>query len=429
MLDPPQPLNVAIVGAGVGGLAAAIALRRNGHNIRIFEASQIKTEVGAGVGLQRNALRILQHFGYSRDNLRSVDFDGIAVFDAKTGAETTLPWLIPNSSDETHDLFCHRSDLHDELKRLATGEGEGPPAQLFLDSRVVACDTEAGTVTLANGEAIRADVVIGADGVHSVIRTSILGHAVAAAPADWACFRCLFDASTVKDIPELKWLTEGISGARSVAWREGGPLRMFFIYPCRSGALVNFVGFYTPTKQDDPGQSPQYPLIQPNNSDTDWTPTATREEIVEKFDGFHPKFLRILDLPLYSPILKWQIRVTPLLPSWICGRAALLGDAAHATIPLLGQGLAMALEEAATLGCLLPFGTTKGDVPTRLGAYQALRKERGEYVNTESVDQAGVPEKRGTYLRSREMQALLLEYDAVKTAQEYYDTHLSGREA
>jgi 2-polyprenyl-6-methoxyphenol hydroxylase-like FAD-dependent oxidoreductase len=69
-------------------------------------------------------------------------------------------------SDLAQDLFCHRSDLHDELKRLAIGEGEGPPAQLHLDSNIVACDPEAGTVTLGNGDTIHADLVIGADGIH-----------------------------------------------------------------------------------------------------------------------------------------------------------------------------------------------------------------------------------------------------------------------
>ncbi|KAJ7846137.1 FAD/NAD(P)-binding domain-containing protein [Mycena leptocephala] len=409
--DLLRPLNVAIVGAGIGGLAAAVALRRNGHHIRIFEASQIKTEIGAGVGIPRNALRILKLFGYSRDNLKAVDFDGTVVFDAKTGTSITLPWLI-SCSDENRELCCHRSDLHDELKRLATDEGDGPPAELLLGSKVVACDPEAGTVTLGSGEIVQADIVIGADGVHSVVRTSIVGSAVTPT-SDWSCFRCLFDASSVNEIPELEWLTEGLSGARSVAWREGGPLRMFFIYRCRSGTLVNFVGFYTDSNQGDP----------------DWTPTATRDEILETFDGFHPKFLRLMDLPAASPILKWQIKVAPLLPTWIRGRTALLGDSAHATLPLLGQGLALAVEEAAMLGCLLPRGTTRDEVPARLEAYQQLRKERGEYVNTESAAQAAVPEKRGTYLRSREMQAFLLEHDAVKTAQEYYDAHFGSGKA
>ncbi|KAJ7814421.1 hypothetical protein B0H14DRAFT_1419408 [Mycena olivaceomarginata] len=292
--DSLAPLNVAVVGAGIGGLATAIALRRNGHHIRIFEASQIKTEIGAGVGLQRNVLRILKHFGYSRENLKPVNFDGLIVFDAETGDSKTLPWLVIQT-DENHDLSCHRSDLHDELKRLAIGEDEGPPAELLLDSKIVSCDPEAGTLTLASGKIFHADLVIGADGVHSTIRTSILGHETKSPASEWSCFRCLFKAPSLHEIPELDWLMEGFSGARNVAWRGGGPWRMFFIYKCRSGTLINFVGFYTDSKQGDP----------------DWTPAASREEILETFQGFHPKFLRILDLPVESTPMKWQLRVTP----------------------------------------------------------------------------------------------------------------------
>ncbi|KAJ6507712.1 FAD/NAD(P)-binding domain-containing protein, partial [Mycena vitilis] len=393
------PLDVVVVGAGIGGLGAAIALRRNGHRVRIFEASQIKTEIGAGVGLQRNALGILQRFGYSRDNLRGVDFDGVhcgedVLFDGTGQA-----------------LFCHRSDLHDELKRQATGEGEGPPAQLLLGSKVTACDAEAGTITLDHDKTIHGDLVIGADGVHSTIRTSILGHTVAAPPSSWSCFRRLFDASGVEEIPELNWLTEGINGARSVACRDGGPLRMFFIYKCRDGSHINFVGFCTDSKQAEP----------------DWKPTATREEMLDTFHDFHPQFMRVLN-PAHTPILKWQLKVTPILPTWTRGCTALLGDAAHATLPLLGQGAAMAIEDAATLGCLLPAGTTTEDVPARFAAYQALRRERGEYASTESVAQAEIPEKRGSYLRSREMQVSLLEYDAVQVAQEYRNAHFGACE-
>ncbi|KAJ7126740.1 FAD/NAD(P)-binding domain-containing protein [Mycena epipterygia] len=401
-----RPLNVSIVGAGIGGLAAAISLRRDGHHIKIFELSPYKTEVGAGVGMQVNALRVLQRFGFSRENLKATDFDGAVIFDARDGVGRTCPWLFTRS-DEDHDLFCHRNDLHEELRRLALGEGEGPPAQLHLSSKVVACDPAAGTVTLSNKEIIHADVVIGADGIHSVVRTSILGHVVKAPASGWSCFRCVLNASKLNELPELEWLTEGIHGARQVILR-GGSLRMFFIYPCRSGTLINFVGFFSDPDQDDP----------------DWKPTATREDILEMFREFHPKFLRILDLPADSPILKWQLRAVPLLPTWIHGRAALLGDAAHATLPLLGQGAAMAIEEAAALGCLLPLGTTAEEVPARLAAYQTLRKERGEFVNTESVAQA-LPEKRGQYLRSREMQASMVEYDAIKIAQEYFDAHFN----
>ncbi|KAJ7168654.1 FAD/NAD(P)-binding domain-containing protein [Mycena filopes] len=403
----PRPLNVVIVGAGIGGLAAAISLRRNGHHIRIFESSQTKTEIGAGIGIPRNAVRILKHFGYSKDHLKAINFHGAEIFDARTGIGSTAPLLVPNLSEDAPDIFCHRSDLYNELKRLATGEGVGPPAQLLLNSKVSTCDPEAGTIKLSDGETITADIVIGADGIHSVVRTSILGHTVRPPASGWSCFRCVFDASTLNNIPELDWLTKGIAGARVVTWRDGGPLRSFFIYKCRNGSLVNFVAYHADPAQDEPT----------------WSPTVTREEILGHFKDFHPKFLRIFDLPAHSAPLRWQLRTVPLLPTWIQGRTALLGDSAHATFPLLGQGAAMAFEEAATLGCLLPLGTTKADVPARLEAYQALRKERGEYVGVESLAQASVPEKRGTYLKSREMQGHLLPYDAVKAANEYYETH------
>ncbi|KAJ7472726.1 FAD/NAD(P)-binding domain-containing protein [Mycena latifolia] len=407
-VDSPPALDISIVGAGIGGLSAAISLRRNGHNIRIFETAPRKTEIGAGVGFQVNALRILRRLGYARENLKGTDFDGAVVFDAADGSGRQCPWLIPRPEDD-HALFCARSDIHDELMRLAIGEGEGPPAQLHLDSKVVECDPEAGTVALGDGQTIHADVVIGADGIHSVVRTSILGYPQKATLTGWTCYRFLINARGLSEIPELAWFTEGLSGARHVIMR-GGTMQMLFMYPCRDGSVINFAGFYSDPDQEKP----------------DWKPTATREEILERFQGFHPKFLRILDLPAESPIVKWQLRTVPLLPTWIRGRAALLGDSAHGTLPTLGQGGAMAIEEAAALGCLFPLGTTRDEVPARLAAYQALRKERGEYVNTESVAQAGVPEKRGEYLRSREMQATIIEHDAIKSAQEYYDVNFGG---
>lgn len=104
-------------------------------------------------------------------------------------------------------------------------------------------------------------------------------------------------------------------------------------------------------------------------------------------------------MALADTVLKWQLRVLPLLPTWIRGRAALLGDAAHATLPTLGQGAAMAVEEAAALGSLLPLGTRREDVPKRLEAYQTLRKTRGEYVNREAFEEGTVPAKKGLYLR------------------------------
>ncbi|KAJ7472753.1 FAD/NAD(P)-binding domain-containing protein [Mycena latifolia] len=403
--DSPPPLKVLVVGAGIGGLAAAIALRRNGHLVEIFEASEIKTEVGAGIGVQVNALRVLERWGLRKENLKGVNYDGITTFDSKTGEGIARRWLVPGM-DKYQSLLCHRSDVHDELLRLAVGEGEGVPAQLHLGSKVLECDPEKGTITLKNEETIHADLVIGADGLHSVIRTNILGAPQTAPASGLSCFRSLIDASKLRG--EMDWLTEGFSGARSVIVKEG-EYRVIFVYPCRSGRLINVVALYRDPHQDDPG----------------WSATGTREELLETFNDIHPKFLALLAL-VENPILRWQLRVLPVLPTWVRGRAALLGDAAHATLPTLGQGAAMAIEESGALGCLLPLGTRREDVPSRLEAYQVLRKTRGDYVNRESLAQGTEPAKRGLYFRSQEVQSYLLQHDAIKDATAYYEKHFSS---
>ncbi|KAJ7834357.1 FAD/NAD(P)-binding domain-containing protein [Mycena olivaceomarginata] len=349
-----QPLNISIVGAGIGGLTAAIALRRNGHNVQIFETAEIKTETGAAVAVQANSLRVLDHLGVSKENLKGVPWKG-------------------------------------ELKRLATGGGEGPPAILRLGTTVVASDPEQGTVTLKGGEIVDADCILGADGIHETLKAQNSG---------WSCFRVIFEVSNLLNTPELEWLHAGVTGSRIVIDREG-PFRMFLIYPCRNGAFINVVAFYPDSPEDDAA----------------WTPTATREEFIAKFPKFHPKFMSFLDLPIHDSIHRWKLRVLPHLPTWVRGRAALLGDAAHGTLPLLGQGTGMAVEDGGSLWFLLPAGTRREDIPARLEAYQRLRTERGEFVNTESVAQLS---KGFSLVEAKEIQSYLLEYNAMKAAEECY---------
>ncbi|KAF8132198.1 hypothetical protein K438DRAFT_830770 [Mycena galopus ATCC 62051] len=400
-----EPLTISIVGAGVGGLTAAVALRRNGHNVQIFEAAEIKSEIGAALGVQTNSLRVLEPLGVSKDNLKGVPWRGSMVFGSGGGEGTTYPWLVPSMNQ--NGLLCHQSDLYEELKRLATGEGEGPPVKLRLGTKVVACDVEEGTVTLDSGEVAPADFILGADGIHSVVRAHILGSIVAARDSGFSCFRVVLEASKLKSIPELEWFYTGVSGTRSVFSKEG-PFRLLFMYPCRTGSLINVVAFYRDSPDDAVVGLPS---------------TATPEEFIAKFRDFDPKFLHILDLPIHSPIHRWTLRVLPHLPTWILGRAALLGDAAHATLPMLGQGAGMAVEEAAALGCLLPAGTRREDIPARLKAYQDLRKQRGDFVNAESVEQVS---KGYTFVRSKEIQSYILDYDAIKRAEECYQERFGG---
>ncbi|KAF7289616.1 FAD/NAD(P)-binding domain-containing protein [Mycena chlorophos] len=422
------PLKVTIVGAGIGGLAAAIALRHAGHVVQIFESSQNKTEVGAGIALQANALRVLNAFGMRRENLKGATFAGFNIRDAVTGQGVSTVWtdFAQAATDELNPLTCHRSDIHDELKRLATSssdsesefQDQGPPAELHLGSKVVACDPAAGSITLANGEVITADLVIGADGVRSTIRTSILGGTPVVPLSKWSCYRCLLDASNLVAYPQLSWLTDAdaVDGPWNIDTK--GDFAIFFVYFLRGTKALNFVALHY-----DPEQEGK-PYIQP----------ATKADILTAFSHVHDKFKALLDLPTLPqgtttpappPIQVWRLLAVPLLPTWTTARALIMGDAAHGTLLTLGQGAAMAIEEAATLGCLLPWGTAAADVPRRLQAFEELRKARGEFVNRHSVEQ-GMPETRNFLANQQGIREYIIDHDALKTAQKYYNAHFAA---
>ncbi|KAF7293753.1 FAD/NAD(P)-binding domain-containing protein [Mycena chlorophos] len=407
-----SPLSITVVGAGIGGLAAAIALRCSGHRVKIFESSPHDTEFGAGISLQNNSLRILNARGFLRENLNSVNFDGINIRDAVTGEghSTTFPHLEQAKAKAIHALTCHRNDLLEELKRLAVGDNNcpGPPAELYFDSKVVSCDPEAGSITLESGGVLAADLVIGADGIHSTIRPSILGESVTADTTGLSCFRCLLDATKVADHPTLSWLNEGIEAPWNfITTVEGSRSSSFMVYFVRNREVLNLVAYY-----HDPHQEGKY--------------------ILATFPHFHAKFKALLDLPpvptTASPtgILRWQLRAMPLLSTWVKGRAMVMGDAAHATLPTFGQGAGMALEEAATLGVLFPLGTTGDEVSERLEAFQELCKGRGDLVNSESVARVDSQPMRPRTMSDRELQVYLLAHDARKTAEDYSRLHLGA---
>ncbi|KAK7045205.1 FAD/NAD(P)-binding domain-containing protein [Favolaschia claudopus] len=404
MAEVPTSLRIYIVGAGLCGLTAAVALRRQGHQVDILESSLMNKEIGAAITVQANAMRVLEHLGYNPVNLKGVDFFGTMRFSGSGGEGTENRFLIPKDEMARAGWLCHRTDLHDELKRLAIGEdGVGPPARLHLGQEVVFCDAVAGKVTLKNGEVCEADLILGCDGIRSMIRTSVLGYAQPPLPSGISTFRCLFNAEKLEGLDDMDWFTKGMSGARTVTSPEKR-FRMLFLFPCRKGSLINVVAHHVDDREQD--------SLKRNE-------TVSVEEVVDEFQGFHYRYLKFLQLA-EQPILRWQLLALPILPTWINGRTALLGDAAHGTLPTMGQGAGMALEDAAAIGCLIPSGTKPEDIPKRLEAYEKLRKSRGEFVNRESLEQATVPSKRGVYARSKEMQEFLIGYDAVGTAQNYY---------
>ncbi|KAJ6576124.1 FAD/NAD(P)-binding domain-containing protein, partial [Mycena vulgaris] len=405
--SPHRPLRISIVGAGIAGLAAAATLRIEGHEVQIFESSSMNKEIGAAITLSANSLRVLTHLGLNIQSLRAGDNLGVMWFDSKGGEGKFEALHDPHDTFGRYGLLCHRSDLHDELKRLATAEeGPGRPATIHLKSDAAFCDPITGTLTLKNGEVHQADVIIGADGIHSAMRTSVLGYEQIAPVSGRAAFRCLLDMSKADGRAEFNWLTSGPPGPRGVRAYDGSG-RYLFMYLCRDNTVLNIVAHHPDLRDQDSF-----------NKFPHWTAPSTKEALLRAFEDYAPQFTGLLAL-VDGPVHLWQIRALPCLPTWVRGRSVLIGDAAHAKFPTIGQGAAMSLEDAVTIACLVPRGTAAAEVPARLEAYQTLRKARGEFVLTESVEQVTDLAKRGLYGRSREMQALIAGHDAIKVAREY----------
>ncbi|KAJ6485320.1 FAD/NAD(P)-binding domain-containing protein [Mycena vitilis] len=396
------PLSVAIIGGGLGGLSAAIAIRRQGHLVKA-NIAEISSQIGAAIAVPPNSVRVLEAFGFKQENLRSCEYRGVVAYSDVGGEGRTVVFKDHVAKYGFQGRMCHRAALHEELKRLAAGgEGVGTPVQIFLGTEIVDCDPDAGTLTTKAGDKYEADVIVAADGIHSKMRTIVLGHPMMAPASGMCAFRWMVDASRLEGRPELDWvIKDGISGARLVTGAKGHNI---FLYPCEEGRLINVAMFHPDTRDQDQHS---------------WYTRTTRENVLEVYKESNPQFKAFVELAS-DPINVWQIRALPLLPTWTRGRLALLGDAAHATFPTLGQGAAMAVEDGAALACMLPYGTRPEEVSSRLVAYQDVRKTRDEFVNTESVEQSTIPSKRGQLHRSEEMQDFLNGYDAIAVAQAHF---------
>ncbi|KAJ7589123.1 FAD/NAD(P)-binding domain-containing protein [Mycena floridula] len=391
-------LNIAIIGAGLVGLATAAMMRKEGHRITIFESSSFHAEIGAGIVLTPNGVGILKKLlpELTWENMQTVDLRSVEMFNSD-GTHTNSVDLSEAWNSYPQGWFMiHRVDLHKELMRLALDldANDFPPAAIRLGTpiRGVDFDSKHPSVTTLSGEEFKYDLILGTDGIKSTVRKCMIGAEHDAPPGPMAFYRWMID---LKKNPELSWICEdrNTTGPTNVSGKD----IWLFMYPLRKGNLINISAAHLDKRDQDA---------------VDWNAEAPMDTFQAAFEDFSDKFMPLVSAAEKPRVV--QLRRMPTIPTWIKGSVALLGDAAHAMNPTYGQGFAMGLEDAATIATLVPSGTKLSEISSRVKIYEQLRKPRAERVSQMSTD--GLKIDIATLFGSSWIVPELLGYEPVEIA-------------
>jgi salicylate hydroxylase len=345
-------VSVGVIGGGIGGLAAALSLLQAGFDVHVYERAHELSEVGAGIQVSPNASRVLHGLGLgdelARMGVRPLAFHQRRWDDGRTLLRAPLGDTIVEAFGFPH-YQTHRADL------LTALIGAVPPERLHVGHRFERLHDHGDRVEahFANGTAIEVDVLIGADGIHSDVRTALFG------PEDpvftgCAAYRGLVPAERLRHL-DLEVTAQ--------IWM--GPHAHFVHYFVQQRRLVNFVAIF---EQEEWTQE-------------SWTDRGEVSGALAAFAGWHPQLHEIMRA--VDETFIWALFDRPPLPRWSKGRATLLGDACHPMLPFMAQGAAQGLEDGATLtACLLH----DADVPRALERYERLRLPRASKIQAMSSE-------------------------------------------
>lgn len=334
--------KVAIVGAGIGGLATALALSRKGFDVQVYEQARKLGEVGAGVALGANSIRLLDRLGLQK---RLADY----------GPRWTQ-WRFNDgggrvlTEQEMHGkvVGVYRPDL---VGMLADGLPSGTVA---TGRRCVGFhqDADQAVVEFADGGRAHADLVVAADGIRSALQRHVVepGDPVFSGSV---AYRGVIPADRVPDYPA------------TVSTMSMGEGRHFLVFTLRGGELINFVGFVP--SDDEMRES--------------WSAPGDPATLAREFADWDPKVRKIISH--VDTTFRWGLYDREPLSQWSNGRLTLLGDAAHPMLPHMGQGANQSIEDAVALAAVLE-GVDRHDFPNAVRRYESVRRDRAGQVQRNS---------------------------------------------
>ena len=352
-----KSLRIAVIGAGIGGLTAALALQRRGFRPAVYERAPVAREVGAGVIVWPNARRALRDLGIDAA-LAAISSDVRTSYfcDYATGAVRDTRWGEPLVKKHgMGNLQVHRGDLHRLLLEAVLANDAGA-VHVGHDFARLEEDARGVTVAFANGAQAECDVVIGADGNASAVRT-FLFPGEAPVFTGQVAFRAL-----------LPWDALPAPIAERKYAMYPGPQRMLLHYPLRGGRIMNLIGIGRSDTWEEEG----------------WSIAATNGEFADAYSDFAPEIVAMIRSIPTGALFKWGLRDREPLATWSKGCVTMLGDAAHPMTPFLGSGACIAIEDGLVLGRAFEASES---IAEALARYEAARKVRGTNVQLWSREQ------------------------------------------